>query len=179
MRRSVLVPLLGLLALPAACVAPKAPAPPPPPSVAPPQPPRPVPTLPSDWRDWPLAAGDWSYRSDANGSVASFGRIGAPADFTVQCDKATRRIALARPGLLDAGKVAQMTLRSTEGAGSYPVANLAGPTPRVAASLGAYDPLLDKLAFSRGRFLVQIAGAQDIVLPSWAEVARVVEDCRG
>lgn len=179
MRRLSLVPVLGLLALPAACVAPKAPPPPPAPApVAPLPAPVPPPPLPSDWRDWPLAVGDWSYRPDAAGSNAVFGRIGATPELTVRCDRATRRIAIARPGVLDPGRTARMTLRSTEGTAIYAVTNAGGTPPQVAASLAASDPLLDKLAFSRGRVLVQLDGAQDIVVPSWAEFARVVEDCR-
>jgi hypothetical protein len=35
------------------------------------------------------------------------------------------------------------------------------------------------MAFSRGRFVVEIEGLRWAVLPSWSEVGRVVEDCRG
>jgi hypothetical protein len=41
------------------------------------------------------------------------------------------------------------------------------------------DPILDAMAFSRGRILVEAEGQQPIILPSWAEIARIVEDCRG
>ena len=40
------------------------------------------------------------------------------------------------------------------------------------------DPLLDAMAFSRGRFMVEMGGAQTLVLPAWSELGRVIEDCR-
>ena len=45
-------------------------------------------------------------------------------------------------------------------------------------SLPASDPLLDQMAFSRGRFLVAAEGGPSLVVPAWPELARVVEDCR-
>jgi len=38
--------------------------------------------------------------------------------------------------------------------------------------------LLDAMALARGRFAVEVAGYPALYLPNWAEVARVVEDCR-
>ena len=43
---------------------------------------------------------------------------------------------------------------------------------------GALDPLLDAVAFSRGRAAFSDSGQPTLVVPSWAEAARVVEDCR-
>lgn len=45
--------------------------------------------------------------------------------------------------------------------------------------LPASDPLLDQMAFSRGRFMVTAEGGASIVVPAWPEFARVVEECRG
>ena len=47
-----------------------------------------------------------------------------------------------------------------------------------AAGLPARDPLLDAMAFSKGRFAVEVAGLPTLYLPSWIEVSRVIEDCR-
>ena len=46
------------------------------------------------------------------------------------------------------------------------------------ARVPARDPLLDAMALSKGRFAVDIAGGGTLYLPSWAEVTRVIEDCR-
>jgi len=51
-------------------------------------------------------------------------------------------------------------------------------TKRITIQLSAYDPLLDALAFSRGRFAIVASGTPALVLPAWPEIARVVEDCR-
>ena len=51
-------------------------------------------------------------------------------------------------------------------------------TARLSATVGAYDPLLDALAFSLGRVAVTVSGQPPLVVPAWAEVARVIEDCR-
>jgi hypothetical protein len=59
-------------------------------------------------------------------------------------------------------------------------AQLTGGTPAyVAAEIMSNDPILDAMAFSRGRILVEAEGQQPVILPSWAEIARIVEDCRG
>ena len=38
--------------------------------------------------------------------------------------------------------------------------------------------LLDAMAFSSGRFAVDLPGRSVLYLPSWPEVSRVIEDCR-
>jgi hypothetical protein len=45
-------------------------------------------------------------------------------------------------------------------------------------SLVAGDPLLDAMALSKGRFALESEGLPPLSLPSWAEVTRVIEDCR-
>jgi hypothetical protein len=47
----------------------------------------------------------------------------------------------------------------------------------VGGRLLANDPLLDAIAFSRGRFLVA-GGGETLAIPSWPEAARSIEDCR-
>jgi hypothetical protein len=49
---------------------------------------------------------------------------------------------------------------------------------RVSADLQAMDPLLDAMASSRGRIGFSTSGVAALVVPPWADVARVVEDCR-
>lgn len=49
----------------------------------------------------------------------------------------------------------------------------------LAAEIATTDPILDAMAFSRGRVLVEAEGQQPVILPSWAEITRIVEDCRG
>ena len=149
----------------------EAPAPaPPPPRPAPVQPVRPPPPPPPlDWQDAAIAPGDWSYRDEGGGSSATFG-AGAPL-FVVRCEPG-RQVTLGRTG---AGGNA-LTIRTTESARSVAAAPAGGA---LVARLNPGDPLLDAMVFSRGRFAVEAAGAPLLVVPTWPEPARVIEDCRG
>lgn len=92
---------------------------------------------------------------------------------------ATKGVYLSRAGAHAQGSATAITLASTETAKSYSAAVSDTVPPYVWTETPASDPQLDLLAFSRGRMLVSIAGMGDLVLPSWPEFARVVEDCRG
>ncbi|MFV0623158.1 hypothetical protein ACBY01_03975 [Sphingomonas sp. ac-8] len=173
MRRIVLIlPLLVLTQ----CVSPSAPPPGPPPPPPPPAP-APVPVSPKpvgDWRDWPVTPGTWRYLRDGQGTAAAFGPAGAQPLLTLRCDRARRQITLTRTGTAAAGT--GLTIRTSSTARTLPT--VAG-TGTVAAALPAQDPLLDAMGFSRGRFIVELGGQSPLVVPAWAEVLRVTEDCRG
>lgn len=157
------------------CVAPRAPAPQPPPLSPPPRPLPPPAPVAADWTVRTPAVGTWTYSQDARGSMARYGPPGGDALFTLRCDRASGRIVASRPGMT----AARMTLGSTHGARAYDAQPMGGQPLQVAAQLAARDPQLDAMAFSRGRILIGLAGAPDLVLPIWPEFTRVVEDCRG
>jgi len=156
-----------------ACVAPPArPAGPlPRPTVAPPPPPRPAaaPVV-----EGAVAPGVWTYAIDARGSRALFGETGRDALMLIRCDRAARRIYLSVPG----GAAGMLALRATSTVKSVPTRPTGSTPPYVAADLSPADPILDALAFSRGRFTVALDGRATTV-PAWPEFTRVVEDCRG
>ena len=54
----------------------------------------------------------------------------------------------------------------------------ADPAGGAGATLAVRDPLLDAMAFSRGRFMLEMAGYPALYLPAWPELGRVVDDCR-
>jgi hypothetical protein len=172
MRR--VLPLAVLLSV-AACV-PR--AEPPAPSPARPAPvvalPAPVP-LAGDWRDWPVTPGTWAYRRDGRGSIALFGAAGADARATLRCDAAARQLYLSRQGTAPA----PILVRTTTATRSLTMQPTGGTPAYVAAALAPSDPLVDAMAFSRGHFTLEEAGRPPLVLPSWPEIGRVVEDCRG
>jgi hypothetical protein len=118
--------------------------------------PPPVETGAEDWRDLPLAPGDWSF--DAGANEARYG------DFSLRCDSARGQIVARRSGVSG-----PLRLRTTYGERVLPADG----------ALASSDPLLDEMAFSRGRFTVDAPGAATLVLPAWPEPARVVGDCRG
>lgn len=127
---------------------------------------------PAQWSDRPATPGNWSYAADSAGSTAIFTGPVSGASLTLRCDTASRRISVIRAG----APQGVMTVRTSYGAVSWPAtASPAG----TAAARAANDATLDQMAYSRGRFAVEVAGQDMLILPPWAEVGRVIEDCRG
>ena len=174
----ILLPLAAL-ALIAGCTAPRPVAPPlptPAPTVRAAPPPPPVAAIGPDWRDWALTPGIWSYRRDARGSIALFGPAEAQATLVLRCDRAARMLYLSRAG----AQGATLTLRTTSLTrllAFVPTGDHADPYIAIAIAPG--DPLLDAMGFSRGRFVLEQPGMPPLVVPAWAEIERVTEDCRG
>lgn len=108
-------------------------------------------------------------------SVARFGPTVADTHLTIRCDRAARRVSIIRAG---AGQGA-MTLRTSYGATSWPATVTGTATPQTVAVRAAADTALDQLAYSRGKFAVEMAGLEPLILPAWPEISRVIEDCRG
>jgi len=178
MRRFLPSALLALLL--ASCVAPPKPAPAPPPR-------RPAPSLPAappqqDWRDVPLTPGTWTWRgAQGASSIAQFGLPGQPAIFALRCDLGTRAIVFSRAGqgaAQPSTAAGAMMFTTSFGPFALPAADGGGQPPAIVAQISARDPRLDQVAFSRGRFLVDLSGQPRLVLPAWPQVARVIEDCR-
>lgn len=170
------LPLLSLVAilLVSACASEPAPRPVPRPVAVVPRPLPAAPPLSADWRDWPVTPGDWVYRRDAEGSIALFGGPGSDALLTLRCDRTRGLMYLSRAG----AAAAPLVVRTSTIARTLAV-QLTGAAPAYGTvALAPNDALLDALAFSRGRFVVEQAGATTLVVPAWAEVPRVTEDCR-
>ena len=155
---------------------PPAPAPAPPPVAVPAPAPQPVP-VEENWIDRPQTAGDWSYQAEPDETLAVFGTPGA-AKLVIACDLGTRRVGIVRR--TSAPMEGQVAMRiSTETTSRPMLATPASNAPaRVMATLDARDPLLDAMAITRGRFAVEAEGQPGLYVPAWAEVTRVIEDCR-
>jgi len=119
-------------------------------------------------------SGAWTYARSARETVARYGVPGAEAVFVLRCDVSARRTVVARAGASEG----RMTLGATTGVQAYQAQPVSGNTSMVGVAIDPRDPQLDAMAFSRGRMLIALDGAPDLVLPSWPEFARVVEDCR-
>lgn len=164
----------------AACVAPKPEPTPAPPSATPsPRPtpaPAPAPIAPqTTWMDAPQTPGDWRYTRLATGSRAQFGQTAGAPIFSIQCNLNNRTIELTRAGPFSANT--PMILRAESASRSLTgVAAADGAGLRTV--LQPNDPMLDAIAFSKGRFAVEAAGAAAAYIPSWPEITRVIEDCR-
>ena len=124
----------------------------------------PPPPAPATWREMPLNAGSWSWRAIPGGSEAIF-LDARGVQFTVRCALATRRVSLIRPSIVPG---AQLRVTTTSSERVLPPGN----------TVLATDPLLDALAFSRGRVAITAAGTAPLVIPAWPEAARSIEDCR-
>jgi hypothetical protein len=119
-------------------------------------------------------AGSWVYSTNATGSEASFLNPSSLPQLTLRCTKSTRRVMIAKPAT---GAAATMIIWTSSAVRAVP-ASFNPLTNRISIDLVSNDPLLDSLAFSRGRIGVSVANMPALVLPAWPEVARVVEDCR-
>ncbi|WP_420381965.1 hypothetical protein [Novosphingobium sp.] len=137
----------------------------------------------TDWRDLPLPAGDWAWTARATGSEARYGQSGSPPIAILACDRAAGvvRLALTLPYMASeqtgtrSATITTSTSTGTFAAGPQTI----GALSTIAVTLPVSNRILDAMAYSRGRFRIEIGAMAPIVLPSWSEVGRVVEDCRG
>ncbi len=172
---------LAALVLLAGCQAvppPRAtPAPPP----APPTPtPIPMPVTQSNlsWEEAPVVAGAWVYASGERQKAASFTIGGTEDRVSIGCDVATRQVRLTMgAGSLESSRT--VTIRTSFGAlsrsGLPPIGQSAAS---LVVTFPANDPALDQIAYSRGRISIEVPGSRRLILPVWAEISRVIEDCR-
>jgi len=161
-----------------ACATPRQPAPTPPPPrpFVPPGLPEPLPPKPpADWRDAPASPGNWYWRKDGNQSVAFYGDPKMPSygGLWLVCDPAARKVEIrfTSPKLNET----VMTVATTS---TQRTLKASRSGAEVVAVVAASDPLLDAMAFSRGRFMVTVLHDMPRYVPAWPEISRVVEDCR-
>ena len=119
-------------------------------------------------------AGNWAYAATADGSEAIFANASADVQLWVHCSRAARRISIAKPATGAAPFVNVWTSSETRS-----IASSFNPASgRLTIDLAATDSLLDAISSSRGRIGFSVAGQPALVIPAWAEAARVIEDCR-
>jgi hypothetical protein len=120
-------------------------------------------------------AGNWTYAATADGSEAVFANSGGNPQLWVHCTRATHRVTIAKPATGAAPFIIVWTSSLTQN-----VASSFNPaTARLTIDLAATDPLFDAIVSSRGRIGFTVTGQPPLVVPAWAEAARVIEDCRG
>ena len=121
-----------------------------------------------------VAPGSWSYRPFPGGSEARFVDSTGIARLVLSCARATRRVSVSHTSSVPAASMFVWTSSASRNLAPRFEPN----AMRVTADLAASDPLLDGLAFSRGRVAVALAGGTPLVVPAWPEAARTIEDCR-
>ena len=119
-------------------------------------------------------AGNWTYAATADGSEAVFANASGNPQLWVHCTRATRRMSIAKPATAAAPFLNVWTSSLTRSVAS----SFSPATARLTIDLAAADPLLDAIVSSRGRIGFTVTGQPSLVVPAWAEAARVIEDCR-
>lgn len=147
----------------------RAPATPPPISAA-----LPV-TAAAGWADLAQSKGGWQYESDGAVSRAIFGDNPFRPALVIACIRAESRVGIAVRGTPPGPRRMEILTETAQralNAANQPEVD------GVSATLAPGDALLDAMALSKGRFAVAVDGAGILIVPSWAEVSRVIEDCR-
>jgi hypothetical protein len=166
------LPLLGTAMLLAACV-PSTPVPAPAPVPRPAQPVPPQAPASSNWMDIAQTPGEWRHGAQGSRSEASFWSAAGAPMLRLRCQADSRSIVLSLP---ESGAPSPLVTIRTETATRTLQAQPAGRETLV--PLNPNDSLLDAIALSKGRFAVEAEGLPTLYLPTWAEVSRVIEDCR-
>ena len=120
------------------------------------------------------AIGNWSYAPARDGSEAVFTNASGSPQLWVYCTRATRRITISRAATAAAPAINVWTSSQTR---SIP-SSFNPATGRLTIEVAAFDSLLDAIASSRGRIAFTVGPQPPLVVPPWAEPARVIEDCR-
>lgn len=167
--------LTATLAIGLAGCVPQAPQPTPAPSPTPvaTTPPPVAPPPAPNWIDRPQTVGNWQYGDQGTTSSASFVAGRGAAEFAIICNRSARQVQLSMAATSPAAQ--PMVIRTESTSRTLPTANGRGT---IYATVSANDPLLDAMAITRGRFGVEAEGVQSLYLPPWAEVTKVIEDCR-
>ena len=118
-------------------------------------------------------AGTWTYGTTSGGSEATFANASGQPQLTIRCTRSTRRVSLLKPGAASPSLWVWTSSQKKSLPASYNSA-----AARVSVDLLAYDPLLDAIASSRGRIGFSTSGLEALVVPPWADIGRVIEDCR-
>jgi hypothetical protein len=118
--------------------------------------------------------GAWGYRAIPGGSEANYVDAAAAVRMQVRCNRVARTVSIVRTGVPAAAPT--MAIWTTSLARTVPARYLA--TKELVADLASTDPLLDAIAFSRGRIATAASGAPMLTVASGPETTRVIEDCR-
>lgn len=118
--------------------------------------------------------GSWSYAATSDGSEATFVNVGGAPQLWVSCTRSTRQVSIAKAATAAAPFIAVWTSSQSR---SIP-ASFNPTTGRLTIELGTSDSLLDALSNSRARLGFTVGSEPPLVVPAWAEPARVIEDCR-
>ena len=130
----------------------------------------------STYLDAPQTEGTWLYEDEPGEKLAVFMAAERRPLFIIRC--AYGEMALGRVTAEEQSATRQMTVMTETATRDLSVSPVPSRRQILAASLAANDSLLDAMAITKGRFAVSVDGEATLYLPAWAEVTRVIEDCR-
>lgn len=138
---------------------------------------KPAPRPKEAWLDQSMIAGNWTWRREGDLSVARLALPNGELRLILSCDPARRIVTVRHEGFAGAGE--PVTITTTSQRRVVTGRTTAQPPYFTDVELAADDPLLDAIAMSRGRFMIETtAPLGQLIAPAWPEVSRVIEDCR-
>lgn len=124
------------------------------------------------WLDAPQTPGHWMYREAADESFAEYVSPDGRLLVSINCS-ADHDIFIATAS--DNLNEGIMSIRTETQSRIFQADTREGWRQ---VALVPKDSLLEAMALSRGRFAIELEGQSTLYLPAWAEVTRVIEDCR-
>lgn len=130
--------------------------------------------------DAPQTPGTWTYADEPGESLALYGEDPRAPVFLMRCtgQGVGRGVAIARVSEQAHSGPRMMSVTTETVSRQLEAAPVAGSANLLSAPLAPGDPLLDAMAITKGRFAIEVEGERSLYLPAWAEVTRVIEDCR-
>lgn len=120
------------------------------------------------------SSGTWAYRPLAGASQAYFMDTSGTIRLFLSCSIPARTVTISRTSGAPAATITVWTSTMQQ----VLPARFEPNSMRVSASLTSASPLLDAIAFSRGRIAILMPGVAPLVVDPGPEAARVFEDCR-
>ncbi|MCX7675931.1 MAG: hypothetical protein N2Z59_00955 [Alteraurantiacibacter sp.] len=131
-----------------------------------------APLHPANWADQPQTAGDWRWRSTGAESIAEFADPAGAMLARLVCTADKQMLLTVSNSYPQASGLKVRTETQDRQLETTARADW------LESRLSARDTLLDAIAFSRGRFALEVQGGLALYLPSYPELTRVIEDCR-
>lgn len=129
-----------------------------------------------NWRDAALTEGAWTYAREGTATIAAFTTPEGLRLFSLACHRERGSMVMSRAG--NAATPVPASIITSYGTRPFSVSPLPQGDQKLVLSLRPQDPVLDEMAFSRGRFVFDVNGLPTLYLPAHAEIGRVIEDCR-
>ena len=132
-----------------------------------------------NWIDAPRTEGLWAYSasqlSTGRYSIADYLNPDGSRQFTMMCSP-SGNVILQR--WVSSVGALPLTIRTETTESTLTAPRDPEGRSMVAVPVRGNDRLLDAIALTRGRFAVETPDRPTLYLPAWAEVTRVIEDCR-